>query len=179
MNPPNLGAHAVRIETRVDGDFCYRITHPARADGPFIIDASVKTGNGVRFLCESRPERPIEALIFHRCVQYGECSARPYLLGQAADDSTLPCVLGLYYDYCRRHGLNATELMMRAYPGGESPEHWDAVEWRKILDAADWQGTTFPDLWTSAAVLGLLISLKSQRRGHLAAVLATALNLMW
>lgn len=177
MKPPNASRPSGRVDSHMGADLMYRITHPVRADGLFIIDASVKVGNGVRFLCESRSERPSPESIFHRCVQYGEFSARPYLVGQAADDSTLSCVLGLYYDYCRRSGRNATELLVRAYSGGEVPEDWNAIAWRKVLDAAQWHGTTFPGIWTSAAILGLLISLRSQRRTHLAAVLAAALNL--
>lgn len=166
-----------RVESFINDELMYLITHPGPRQVEFIIEAIVKVEGGVRFLCESLPSRPNAGLIFYRCNKYGEFSARPYLVGQAADDSTLSCVLGLYYDFCRRNGLNATKVMVRAYPEGERAESWDAVSWRTVLDAAQWQGTRFPDTWTREAILGLMISLRSQRRTHLAAVLAEQLNL--
>src|SRR5262249_39627901 len=143
----------------------------------YIVDSVVKEEQGVRFLCESTPQRPQIELIYHRCLKFGEFSARPYLLGQAADDSTLACVLGLYYDLCRCHALNAAKLMRRAYPGDEAAGQWDAVAWRRVLDVAQWQETRFPNSWTPEAILGLLVSLRSQRRTHLARVLAQRLGM--
>ena len=177
MSPPTLRTPLGQVESVVKDDFRYRLTHPATDGGDFIIDAIVKVENGVCYRCESRHERPSPELIVYRCVEYGEFSARPYLLGQAADHSTLNCVLGLYYDFCRRSSLKATELMVRAYPGGEATEEWDALAWRTVLDAAQWQGTTFPETWTKDAILGLLVSLWDQGRTHLAALLSMELNL--
>jgi hypothetical protein len=177
MNPPEFRPYSGRVETRTLHDLKYRITHSARADGVFIIDAAIRLHNGVRFLCESWPSRPSEALLFHRCLQYGEFSARPYLIGQAADDSTLECVLALYYDCCRRTGIDATELMVRSYPGGEGAEDWTDVDWRKILDASEWHGTVFPASWGTDELIGLLMSLTSQKRVQLAAKLEQAIAL--
>jgi hypothetical protein len=178
MSGPELPASLRRVESVMNEDLLYDLTYPQTDGGPFIVDAILKVQHGVRFLCESWPERPIPALITHRCARYGEFSARPYLLGQATDDSTLHCVLGLFYDFCRRHTLDATQLTLRAYPGGEGAAHWDTASWRRVLDLAQWQGTRFPDTWTSQATLGLLLSLRSQGRIHLAQVLAEQLNLV-
>jgi hypothetical protein len=166
-----------RVESRTLSELKYRITHPARPNGRFIIDAVIQVGNGVRFLCDTWPTRPSETLIYHRCAHYGEFSKRPYVCGQATDDSTQDCVLALYYDYCRRQSLDATRLLVQAYPGGESAEQWSPVTWRRILDGAQWHGTEFPDVWTSAAILDLLVSLKGQQRSHLAVALAEAIGL--
>jgi hypothetical protein len=166
-----------RVEFFMHGELMYNITHPTAQQDQFILDAAVKVEGGVRFLCESRADRPNAALILYRCNTYGEFSARPYHLGQAADDSTLQCVLALYYDFCRRNSLNPTKLMLRAYPQGERAEDWDALAWRTALDAAHWHDTRFPQAWTPDAILGLLISLRSQHRTHLAAILAEQLNL--
>jgi hypothetical protein len=177
MPSPTFRSPLGRVESHTLGDLKYRITHPVRPDGRFIIDAVLKVGDGVRFLCETWPNRPSEPLIYHRCVQYGEFSKRPYVCGQATDDSTQDCVLALYYDYCRRQSLDATSLLVQAYPGGESAERWSPVAWRRILDAAKWHRTEFPDLWTSAPTLDLLQSLKDQHRSHLAVALAEAIGL--
>jgi len=165
------------VESLVTEVLTYRLTHPATAGDLFILDAMVKVDNGVCFLCDSLRARPSTELVVYQCIEYGEFSARPYLLGQAADRSTLNCVLGLYYDFCRRNSLNATELLVRAYPGHELAKDWDAVAWRTVLDAAQWQGTIFPDTWTEDAIQGLLVSLWDQGRTHLAAVLSLQLNL--
>jgi hypothetical protein len=177
MPSPPIRNPLGRVESQTREGLKYRITHPARPNGRFIVDVVVKVDNGVRFLCETWPSRPSEALMYHRCVQYGEFSKRPYTCGQATDDSTQDCVLGLYYDYCRRTSLDATSLLVQAYPGGENAELWSPVTWRRILDAARWQSTEFPDHWSSAAILGLLLSLKGQHRTHLAVALAEAIGL--
>lgn len=177
MNFPTSRGSFGRVESRTLDELKYRITHPARPNGRFIVEAIIKVENGVRFLCETWPNRPSEVLLYHRCAQYGEFSKRPYLCAQATDDSTQDCVLALYYDYCRRSSLDATQLMVEAYPGGESADQWSAVTWRRILDGAEWQRTQFPETWTNPVILGLLLSLKGQRRAHLASALARAIDL--
>jgi hypothetical protein len=166
-----------RVETRTRDDLKYRITHPALPSGQFIVEVILRVEGGVRFLCESWGTRPTELLMTHRCVQYGEFSRRPYTPAQLPDDSTQECVLALYYDYCRRSNLDASQLMAKAYPGGESAEDWSALRWRRILESAEWHQTRFPETWTTAAVLGLLLSLKGQKRLHLATTLAETIGL--
>jgi hypothetical protein len=177
MPAPPIRNPLGRVESQTREGLKFRITHPARLNGRFIIDVIVKLDNGVRFLCETWPSRPSDALMYHRCVQYGEFSRRPYACGQATDDSTQDCVLALYYDCCRRRCLDATSLLMQAYPGAESAEQWSPVTWRRILDAAKWHRTEFPDIWASKPTLDLLQSLKDQHRSHLAVALAEAIGL--
>ena len=174
MNSPGSRPH---VETVIQGELICRITHPGSDKDRFTIDTVMRVTHGVQFLRETLPDRPDMQVIFLRCMNYGEFSARPYHPGQATDDSTLNCVLALYYDLCRRKSLNATELMVSAHPEIEFADHWVAVTWRKVLDAAHWQGTHFPDTWSDDAILRLLISLRSQGRTQLARRLAAQLNL--
>lgn len=142
----------------------------------FVVEALVKVPGGVRFLCELRREPPEVHELIRRCLEHGEFSARPYLLGQTTNDSTADCVMALYEDCCRRRGLNATELLARTYPGWEQREAWPADTWKRIRVSAQWQETTFPVEWTSDCVIGLLMSLTGQHRPQLANTLASELS---
>jgi hypothetical protein len=177
MTPPPSRFYFGQVETLTSDVVKYHITHPAKRNGLFIIDSIIKVESGVRFLCEPWRTRPSEALIVHRCAQHGEFSKRPYTCTQPTDDSTQDCVLALYYDYCRRSNLDASQLMAAAYPGGEIIEDWPPLRWRRLLESAQWHGTIFPSTWTSAEGLGLLLALKGQKRLHLAKALAHAINL--
>ena len=177
MTTPTSSTRFGRVEERTRDDLKYRIVHPALPSGEFIVEVILRVEGGVRFLCEAWKTRPTELLMIHRCVKYGEFSRRPYATAQPTDDSTQECVLALYYDYCRRSKLDASHLMAKAYPGGESVEDWSALRWRRILESAQWHQTKFPEGWTTAEVLGLLLSLKGQRRLHLATTLAETIGL--
>jgi hypothetical protein len=174
--PPSRNSFG-QVESHTSEALKYRITHPAKRNGLFIIDSIIKVESGVRFLCETWPSRPPETLIVHRCAQHGEFSKRPFVCSQPTDDSTVKCVLALYYDYCRRSKLDAAQLMATAYPGGESVEDWSPLRWRRILESAQWHGTSFPKPWSTGETLGLLLALKGQKLLHLAKTLAYALNL--
>src|SRR5258707_9144264 len=100
----------------------------------------------------------------HLCLQHGKFWAGPYVLGQATDNSTYMCVMALFYDFCRRSGLDGTELLVKAYPLSEMADQWDAVTWSRVLYGAEWQGTIFPTAWTNDAAIGLFLSLIDQKR---------------
>ena len=141
----------------------------------FVVEALVKVPGGVRFLTELRQEPPEAHELIRRCLENGEFSARPYLLGQTTDDSTADCVMALYEDCCRRRGLDPSELLVRTYPGWEKRDAWLAATWTRIRDSAQWQETTFPAEWTSDCLIGLLMSLTGQHRPELATILASVL----
>jgi hypothetical protein len=143
----------------------------AAGDGRFVYDAVLKVENGVKFLCELWPERPSEALMADRCAQHGTFSPRPYRAGQMTDDSTPDCVLALYYHYCRSSAIDATALLVRTYPGWETPDKWTDAAWRTVLESADWHGTAVPSRWTGDGVIGLLLSLATQGHRELAETL--------
>lgn len=154
----------------------YSVTEPIWSNGKFVLEVIVKVPEGVRFLCELRSEHPQVPELIRRCLDHGQFSARPYLLGQATDDSTADCVMALYEDCCRRHGLDATELLVRAYPGWETTEVWSAEAWKRVRASAEWQETTFPVEWTTDCLIGLLISLHGQHRKQLAHALEIAIS---
>jgi len=177
MTTPPSRTSFGQVESHTSDILKYRITHPSKGNGRFIIDSIIKVESGVRFLCETWPTRPPELLIVHRCAQHGEFSKRPFSCSQPTDDSTQDCVLALYYDYCRRSKLDASQLMATAYPGGENAEDWTPLRWRRVLESAQWHGTTFPEIWSDGDILLLLFSLKGQKRLHLANTLAHVLGL--
>jgi hypothetical protein len=164
MNSRQFSPHSGRTECNTTQWLSYRLMHPAEAEGPFVIDAVLKVHDGIRHFYGPWPERPSDERMVLLCLRFGEFSARPYSAGQAADESTHVCVLALFYDLCRRKGLDATALMVQAYPGNETTDRWSDVTWRQYLDAADWQRTIFPTTWTEDAVIGLLMSLNGQQR---------------
>ena len=142
----------------------YCVTYPAEAGGKFLIDALLKTHGGVHHLCATSPDFPGEELLTHLCLLHGKFSARPYVVGQPTDNSTYVCVMALFYDFCRRSGLDGTELLVKAYPLSETAGQWDEVTWRRVLDGAEWQGMIFPSVWTNDALIGLFLSLIDQKR---------------
>jgi hypothetical protein len=165
-----------RTECHTSTCLQYCITAPVRSNGKFVLEAMVKVPEGVRFLCELRSERPHVTELMRHCLDNGQFSARPYLLGQATDDSTADCVMALYEDCCRRHGLDATELLVRTYPGWETTEAWSADAWKRVRELAEWQETTFPVEWTTDCLIGLLMSLNGQHRTQLARTLEIAIS---
>lgn len=154
----------------------YSVTEPIWSNGKFVLEVIVKVPEGVRFLCELRSERPQAPELIPYCLENGRFSARPYLLGQATDDSTADCVTALFEDCCRRHRLDPTELLVRTYPGWEKTEVWSADTWKRIRESAEWQETTFPVEWTTDCLIGLLMSLNGQHRRQLASALEIAIS---
>jgi hypothetical protein len=168
MNILHHGTPSGPSECHTTHTLQYCIRHPAEAGGKCLIDAVLKVPGGVLYLCGTWPELPSATMIVDLCLEYGQFSARPYRLAQRTDASTEICVMALFYDFCRRKSINATDLLVKAFPQSEAADHWDPVTWRKVLDAADWQGTIFPTAWGDDAVIGLFMSLIDQKRQRVA-----------
>jgi hypothetical protein len=152
-------------------DLKFSVHSSIAGDGRFIYDVVLKVENGVKFLCELWPECPSADLMALRCSQYGSFSPRPYVAGQMTDDSTPDCVLALYHHYCRSSAIDPTALLVRTYPGWETPQKWTDEVWGRVLRSANWHGTAVPETWTGDGIIGLLLSLTTQGRRALAETL--------
>jgi len=176
MIPRQFRSVLSRTDSYTTAELRYRVTHLGHLGSKLVIESIAKVPHGVRHYCELFEAKPSEATILQSCLTRGDFSARPYVLGQAADDSTLDSVLALYRDCCHRRGVDPTALLVRTYPGWETPEKWNGGLWSSIQEGAAWNGTLYPTVWTTDSVLGLLMSLTGQHRSHLASALADALQ---
>jgi hypothetical protein len=140
----------------------YNVHLPTREGEKFLTEAVLKVDQGIKYLTQFWVDRPTDAQIARECERYGEFSARPYQIGQVTDASTFECVLALYHAYCQARSIDATQLLVDAYPGWESREKWTVDAWNSVLQCAEWHGVSYPEHWNNAAVLELLAILSNQ-----------------
>jgi hypothetical protein len=160
----------------ISGSLRYRMIAPRWTGAQYIAFATVKVPGGVRFLTCSWWMAPDETLLIARCLRDGQLSMRPYVVGQATDDSTIDCVMALYHDLCVSYGLDATDLLLRSDPAWARRERWAQYDWDRFRRIADFEGTLFPLTWTDDAILGLMMSLENQGLPALATSLGHALK---
>ncbi len=118
MNTQEFDSSALmtHIESGVTPTLHYRfgqLRHCRR----FMYVATVKVHLGVRHVVYRSAIQPTLEEMARECLDHGTLCPRPYLVGQDSDGCASDCVFALLEDYCRKDGIDPTELMLRTYPG--------------------------------------------------------------
>ena len=164
-------------ETTVLPDLRFTVHFPVPDDNRYLTEAAIKVKAGVKYITQFWFDRPTEQQIARECSQHGHFSPRPFHLGIPTDESTFECVLALFYQFCCAFEIDATAVLVKAYPDRESAHKWTKVAWERVVDCAKWHGTIVPDEWRSTDIQALLACISSQGHLDLAEVLAQELCL--
>ena len=136
--------------------------------------ALLKVHHGLRHLTSWWPTEPSLLSMTDECLLRGKLLMRPYLLGQDTDVCSAACVFTLLHDYCESAGIDATQLLARAYPNQGPYDRWTAQIWQDIRTDAVWQGVSIPRRWTTDGLIGLSLSLTASHHDALSDVLLAA-----
>jgi hypothetical protein len=136
----------------------------------YLVEGFRKVDGGVKHLVNRYKHARLE-LIHHDLEHHGFFSKRPFQLGQGCDGSGDACCHALFYHFCQRVGLDATELHRKAYSKQDGSKYHEQ-NYEAILELADWQGVAYPAQWTEQAYQGLIKSLLAINNRSLVAVLS-------
>ena len=133
-------------------------------DPEFVFEGFLKVVGGVKHVVNRFDNNPTMEEMLSLLESRGLVSPRPYQPGQFCDGSITSCVMALFYDFCKRYGLNAAGVHATAYPDRAEP-NWE--EQYLTMSFADWQGVAYPRIWTLEHFVRLLDSLNAVNRHSL------------
>lgn len=150
------------------GNSTVRYRYAVTQDPPgFAYRALLKVPNGLRYAVGQQSTQPSIETMQDACWAHGLHAIRPYYLGQEPDLCSDSCLFALFHHCCEEFGIDAAELIERTYPGREHSPTSAARALQEIKEDAQWQGVSWPRVWTIDAITGLKLSLQAHRRPEL------------